>query len=230
MSDDGLDAVVERLGVTFHDRALLRLALTHPSHSLEQGGDDYERLEFLGDAVIGSVIAAHLYREFPELPEGLLTRMKVALTSGHTLAGVARSLELGESLLLGNGAVRESGRNSVLENAFEAVVGAVYVDGGHEAASEFVLRSLGDRLDAATLLTTAVDAKTRLQELTQSRGFGLPAYEIVEQSGPAHDPRFTAVVCVGGKVTGTGIGTSKQEAQQAAAGAALDALTPPQDR
>jgi ribonuclease-3 len=225
MSDEALRAVVERLGVDIHDRAMLQQALTHPSYSLEQGGGDYERLEFLGDAVLGCTVAAYLYREYPDLPEGLLTRMKVALTSGTTLADVARSLELGDALLLGKGAAREVSRDSVLENAFEAVVAAIFLDAGHDVASEFILRVLGDRLEPSTLLMTAADPKTQLQELTQSRGLGLPAYEIVGQTGPAHDPRFTAVVCVAGTVAGTGLGTSKQDAQQAAAAAALDELT-----
>jgi len=224
VTSDGLDGVVSRLGVEFSDRALLRRALTHPSYSLEQGGDDYERLEFLGDAVLGWVVASRLYNDFPDLPEGLLTRMKAALASGKTLADVARALGLGEAMLFGRGAVKEATRDSVLENAFEAVVGAVFLDKGPEAASDFVLRVLGDRIEPTALLSATADAKTRLQELTQSRGAGLPSYEIVGQSGPAHDPRFTAVVCVAGKVTGTGTGTSKQEAQQAAAASALEAL------
>jgi ribonuclease-3 len=229
VSGDGLDEVVARLGIHLDDRTNLRAALTHPSYSLEQGGDDYERLEFLGDAVLGWAIAAHLYNAYPNLAEGLLTRMKVALTAGTTLAKVARSLGLGEALLLGRGATREVTRDSVLENAFEAVVAAVFLDAGPDAASAFILRVLGDRLDPETLLTTSADPKTRLQELTQSRGLGLPSYEIVAQTGPAHDPRFTAAVCVGRSVAGTGVGTSKQEAQQAAAAAALDVLTAPED-
>jgi ribonuclease-3 len=224
-ADDDLSEVLARLGVDLRDLDDLRAALTHPSYSLEQGGDDYERLEYLGDAVLGAVAAAHLYTEYPTLPEGFLTRMKVAVTSGRPLADVARSLGLGDALLLGRGAQRERERDSVLENAFEAVVGAVFLDGGFDAASAFVLRVLGERLDQETLLRTAADPKTRLQELTQSRGAGLPTYEIVAQTGPAHEPRFTAVVCVAGSVAGSGIGASKQDAQQAAAAAALDALT-----
>jgi ribonuclease-3 len=225
MNDEGLDPVVARLGVQLRDLADLRAALTHPSYSLEQGGEDYERLEFLGDAVLGAVVAAHLFTEHAGLPEGYLTRMKAAVTSGRPLAEVARELGLGDALLLGRGAQRERERDSVLENAFEAVVGAIFLDGGFDASSALVLRVLGDRLDRETLLRTAADAKTQLQELTQSRGVGLPTYEIVSQTGPAHEPRFTAVVCVAGTVAGTGIGASKQDAQQVAAAAALDTLT-----
>lgn len=142
MTDDGLDAVVSRLGVEFSDRSLLRRALTHPSYSLEQGGDDYERLEFLGDSVLGWIVASRLYADFPDLPEGSLTRMKSTLAQGRTLAEVSRSLGLGEALLFGRGAATEATRDSVLENAFEAVVGAVFLDGGPETATDFVLRML----------------------------------------------------------------------------------------
>lgn len=216
-----LEELEQRLGVFFRDRELLTRALTHPSYSLEQGGDDYERLEFLGDSVLGWVVSTHLFEAFPELDEGSLTKMKVALTSGRTLAEVGRELDLGRFMRFGRGAARESSRDSVLENAFESLVGAVYLESGSEAAREFVMRWLGGRMDPATLLATVSDAKSRLQEFTQGHGMGLPAYEILDQTGPAHDPRFAASVSIGGSVRGQGAGTSKQDAQQAAA---LDAL------
>lgn len=221
MTTDPFEKALTGLGVTVHDKGLFRRALTHPSWSLENGGDDYERLEFLGDAVLSSVVASFLYERFPEQPEGFLTRMKIALTSGRTLAEVGAALGLGEAMLFGKGAVRERCRDSVLEAAVEAVVGAVYLDSGQDAVQEFVLRVLGDRIDPETLLETTVDAKTRLQELSQSRGQGLPSYEIVGISGPAHDPVFEAVVRVAGDACGMGTGPSKQAAQQAAAAAAL---------
>jgi ribonuclease-3 len=221
---DPLGDLELRLGVVFSDREVLQRALTHPSYSLEHGGDDYERLEFLGDSVLGWVVATHLFDTFPGLDEGSLTRMKVALTSGRTLAGVGREIEVGSWMRFGNGAVREVSRDSVLENAFEALVGAVYLDGGADSARAFVLRWLGGRMDTDTLLATVSDPKSRLQEHTQSLGLGLPGYEIVECSGPAHDPRFTASVTVAGKILGTGVGPSKQDAQQAAAISALESL------
>jgi ribonuclease-3 len=224
MSDAAFDAVVEALGVPVTDRSLYRRALTHPSWALEHGGGDYERLEFLGDAVLAWIVAPRLYEAFPDAPEGDLTRMKIALTSGTTLTGVARELGLGPAIRFGRGAVRESTRSSVLENTFEALVAAVYLDAGIEAAGAFVLRVLGDRIDHATLLATPVDAKSRLQELAQSRGDGLPAYSIVGRSGPVHDPIFTAEVALAGEVRGRGEGATKQSAQQAAAAAALEAL------
>jgi ribonuclease III len=216
-----LDDLQERLGVRFTDRDLLQRALTHPSYSLEQGGDDYERLEFLGDAVLAWVVSTHLFDAFPGLDEGCLTRMKIALTSGRTLAGIAREVGLSPWLRFGKGAVREADRDSVLENAFEALVGAVYLESGPDAARSFVVRWLVERVDPDLLRATVADPKSRLQEHSQGLGLGLPVYEIVERTGPAHQPRFTAKVSVGVDVLGRGEGASKQEAQQAAASAAL---------
>jgi ribonuclease III len=224
VSDEALKDVQERLGVTFADPALLRRALTHPSWSLENGGEDYERLEFLGDSVLGFIVADHLHAAFPTRSEGELTRMKVALIAGTTLSPVARELGLGEALLLGRGATRDGRRDSVLEAAFEAVVGAVFLDRGLPAARDLVIRALGDRMDADTLLSLSVDPKTELQELTQARGLGLPSYRIVASDGPAHEPRFTAEVSVGDTALASGEGTSKQAAQQAAAREALGRL------
>ena len=221
MTEAAFDAIVGALGVPIVDRSLYRRAFTHPSWALEHGGEDYERLEFLGDAVLAWIVAPRLYQAFPDVPEGDLTRMKIALTSGTTLAGVARDLDLGPAIRFGRGAVRESTRSSVLENVFEALVAAVYLDAGIEAAGDFVLRVLGDRIDHATLLATPVDAKSRLQEIAQARGHGLPSYAIVDRTGPVHDPLFTAEVSLAGDVLARGQGTSKQSAQQSAATAAL---------
>ena len=219
-----LEELEQRLGVTFSDRDLLTRAITHPSYSLEHGGEDYERLEFLGDAVLAWVVSTHLFEAFPGLAEGLLTRMKVALTSGSTLAEVAREIDLGPWIRFGRGAMRESTRDSVLENVFEALTGAVYLQSGSDEARAFVLRWLAGRVDPDSLLATVADPKSRLQEHTQSLGLGLPVYEIVDRTGPAHDPLFTASVRVGTEVLGSGEGSSKQAAQQAAAVAALREL------
>jgi ribonuclease-3 len=224
MTDGAFDALVDRLGVPVNDRELYRRALTHPSWALEHGGEHYERLEFLGDAVLAWVVAPRLYEAFPDLPEGDLTRMKIALTSGTTLTGVARELGIGPAIRFGRGAVKESTRASVLENAFEALVAAVYLDAGIAAAGAFVLRVLGDRIDRDTLLATPFDAKSRLQELAQAAGHGLPAYAIVERSGPVHAPEFTAEVSLSDEVRGRGTGATKQAAERAAAAAALESL------
>lgn len=219
-----LEELEQRLGVCFTDRELLQRALTHPSYSLEHGGGDYERLEFLGDSVLAWVVSTHLFEAFPDLAEGPLTRMKVALTAGRTLSEVAREIDLGPWIRFGRGAVKEATRDSVLENVFEAVAGAVYLEAGAETARTFVLRWLDGRVDPASLLATVADPKSRLQEHTQSLGLGLPVYEIVDRTGPAHEPRFTATVRIGPDVLGSGEGSSKQEAQQAAAVAALAEL------
>jgi ribonuclease-3 len=212
------------LGHRFRDGSLLRAALTHPSWAVEHGGTDNERLEFLGDSVLSFVVAEYLYVIFPDVPEGVLTKMKVALTSGRTLSEVARGSRLQGALRLGRGATRDADRDSVLENTFEAVVGAIYLDAGIDAVRGIVLRALADRVDPDALLGTIADSKTRLQELTQSRGLGLPVYDIVDQSGPPHEPIFTATVHVAGALSGSGCGATKQAAEQAAAEAAVGSL------
>jgi len=224
VSDSAFDALMARLGVQVHDPELLRSALTHPTWALENGGDDYERLEFLGDAVLSWIVAPRLYEAFPDLPEGSLTRMKISLTSGRTAAEVARELGLGPAIRFGRGAAHEGDRASVLENAFEALVGAIYLDSGLEVVGDFVLRVLGDRISREHLLAVPEDAKSRLQALTQGAGLGLPSYRIVERSGPAHSPVFAVEVSVGDRMLGSGSGATKQRAQKAAATAALEVL------
>lgn len=224
MSEDPERVEPPLLGHRFRDGSLLRAALTHPSWAVEHGGTDNERLEFLGDSVLSFVVAEYLYVIFPDVPEGVLTKMKVALTSGRTLSEVARGSRLQGALRLGRGATRDADRDSVLENTFEAVVGAIYLDAGIDAVRGIVLRALADRVDPDALLGTIADSKTRLQELTQSRGLGLPVYDIVDQSGPPHEPIFTATVHVAGALSGSGCGATKQAAEQAAAEAAVGSL------
>jgi ribonuclease-3 len=224
VSDASYETAQHRLGVRFADPALLRRALTHPSWSLEQGGEDYERLEFLGDSVLGFIVAEHLHGAFPHLAEGDLTVMKIALVSGRTLSAVGAALGLAEEVRLGRGAARDGVRDSVLEAVFEAVVGAVYLDAGLDTARDFVLGALGDRIDPEVLMACAADPKSELQEHTQRLGLGLPTYHITGHEGPAHDRRFAAQVMVADRVLGAGEGHSKQSAQQAAARSALDAL------
>lgn len=224
MNAAAFDALLERLGVPVTDPELYRRALTHPTWALEHGGEHYERLEFLGDAVIAWVVSPRVYESFPDLAEGDLTRLKIALTSGSTLAAVAAELGLGPAIRFGRGAAREATRPSVLENALEALVAAVYLDAGIDAAADFVFRVLGDRIDRDTLLATPIDPKSRLQELAQRGGRGLPEYAIVGHAGPAHDPVFTAEVSFAGRVRGRGEGPTKQRAEQAAATAAIETL------
>jgi len=223
--DDRLHRAEEALGHSFSDRELLRVALTHPSYADEKGLDDsYERLEFLGDAVISLGVADEAYRRYPDLPEGDLTRLKIAAVSGVTLAEVAEQLGLEDALFLGlsERASGGRGRASALENVFEALVGALYLDAGFEAAHAFVTRTLGPVVENADVQPSS-HPKSALQELVQSTG-RTPTYRIIAETGPAHERRFTAVVEVDGQVLGEGEGPSKRDAEMRAARAALDGL------
>jgi ribonuclease-3 len=221
-----LEELEGRLGVVFTDRGLLQRALTHPSWTGEHGDDSYQRLEFLGDSVLGFIVADLAFSRFPDNPEGDLTRMKLALVSGVTLAGVARELDLGAAIRVGKGAEQATQRDSVLEACFEAIVGAVYLDLGLETARDLVLRTLGDRINADMLLVAAArNPKGELQELAQARALGLPRYDIVSSEGPVHDVRFVVRVIIGDDELAVGTGPTKQSAEQEAAKAALALLT-----
>lgn len=177
-----------------------------------------ERLEFLGDAVLGLVVAEHTYRAYPELPEGSLAKVRAAVVNTHVLAEVAVDLDLGEMVLLGRGEAASGGRHkaSILANSMEALIGAVYLDQGWDAAAGLVLRLLGPRIAEAAAGPGAEDFKTRLQELVIRRAGELPRYE-VDGAGPDHARRYTAAVFVGGRPAGRGEGRSKKDAEQAAA-------------
>ncbi len=224
------EIVEARLGYRFRDRARLDHALTHRSFAYEQGGDaldSYERLEFLGDALLGFLVSDRLFRVDPGASEGLLTRRKQVVVRTDCLAAIAAELGLGEVLRLGRGEIATGGRSkaSLLADAFEAVLGAVYVDGGLRAARSFVSRHLRERLvHAASAEHVAEDYKTRLQERIQARRRATPSYRVVSSSGPDHDRRFVAEVVVENRVLGVGEGASRKRAEQMAAKAALAAL------
>ena len=205
---------------------LLERALTHRSYAYEHGGlPTNERLEFLGDAVLGLVVTDALYTTHPDLPEGSLAKLRASVVNTRALADVARALQLGRWLRLGRGEEVTGGRdkNSILADTMEAVIGAVYLDRGIATASA-VVRSLFDPLmRAASEDGASLDWKTALQELAAARGLGAPAYAI-EESGPDHAKSFTAQVSLGGVVQGSGAGRSKKEAEQQAAEAAYVAL------
>jgi ribonuclease-3 len=215
-----------RLGHQFTDPSLLRLALVHRSWQSEHDEpESNERLEFLGDAVVGFVVADAAYRRLPTDPEGRLSDLRQAVVNTHALAERARAIGVGEFLLLGHGESIGGGRDkdSILADAFEAIIGAVYLDGGTDVAREFVRRQLDESMEIALPVLDSVDAKTALQELCASRGLSHPAYE-TEGEGPDHERVFTASVEVDGKVVGTGTGRTKKAAEQLAARAALFAL------
>ena len=194
-------------------------ALAHRSWCAEvPGATSNERLEFLGDAVLGLVVTDHIFRAYPHLPEGELAKVRATVVSAAALAEVAAELHLGEAVLLGKGEAQSGGREkpSILADALEAVIGATYLDGGWSAATDLVLGLLGTRIAEAALGPGGQDYKTRLQELAARRFDALPAYHVVDD-GPDHAKRFVAHVLVGGRRRGRGEGRSKKQAEQAAA-------------
>jgi len=218
---DAERALGERLGVELADPTLLDLALVHASYASENQVESNQRLEFLGDAVLDLVVAEVLYLTHPELGEGDMSKARIALVNETVLAEIARELDLGAALRLGRGAEADSDREkaSILSDAMEAVIGAVYLDGGIDAARRFILSRLGHRLEAAATHPGAEDHKTLVQEWSQATRHLAPSYTI-ESSGPQHDPRFVATLRVGDEVLGIGEGRSKKAAEQDAARAA----------
>jgi ribonuclease-3 len=221
----------DSLGYRFRDAAILERALTHRSRAHEVGSaavrNSYERLEFLGDALLGFLVSERLMSDDPEADEGTLTRRRQAVVSTQALAGVSRRLGLGQALILGRGEDATGGRGkpSLLADAFESVLAAVYLDGGLRAARAFVRRQLKREI-LLTLGTSGpgTDAKTRLQELVQARCRLTPRYRIVETTGPAHAHEFTAEVMIGEEIAGRGVGSSRKDAEREAAREALSAI------
>lgn len=213
------------MGVSFNDFALLDEALTHPSYTNEakETIPHNERLEFLGDAVLELASSTYLYARFPDCSEGELTKMRASLVQSDTLARLARALDLGSCLRLGRGEFHNGGadRQNNLENAFEAVIGAVYLDAGWETAKEYVARQLSREADHIKKAQVVHDYKTTLQEHIQQRRNKGIVYELIDESGPDHDKRFTMRVLVDNQPIGEGAGRSKKEAEQQAAAAAL---------
>ena len=218
----------EKLGVRFRDRSLLHLALVHGSAGTEgrsRHGENYERLEFLGDSVLNLAISDHLYRMFPRRLEGDLARLRAGLVSEGALARVARDIDLGRYVMLGRGEEKGGGRSrpGLLADALEAVLGAVYIDSGYGVAHYCVTRWFGDELTQLEEPGEG-DYKSQLQELVQQLERRLPRYRITGQRGPEHERAFVATVEVNGRTLGEGSGRSKKEAEQAAARRALDHL------
>lgn len=221
-----LAALEERLGVRFRDRSLLDLALRHGSFSHERGrdpGKSYERLELLGDAVLSLVVSDDLYRRHPEMDEGGLAKQRARVVNEAALAAIARRLNLGQYLLLGRGEEKGGGRQrpSMLADAVEAVIGAVYIDSGYGVAHHVVTRWIGEL--AEVLQRAGDDHKSQLQERLQ-RSRQMPRYRITQEEGPDHARMFVAVVEANGRRLGEGRGRSKKDAEQAAAADALARL------
>lgn len=221
-----MQALESRLGYTFKDRSLLENALMHSSYANERraaGCVSNERLEFLGDSVLGMVTAEKLYKLFPDLPEGKLSRLRAELVCEQSLHAVALGLGLGDYLLLGKGEAHTGGRErpSILADAVEAIIAAMYLDGGIEIARTFILTKVLAGLDAG-VIHHVVDHKTELQERVQRKADQHLEYRLTGESGPDHDKRFTMAVYLNGEEIGSGVGRSKKEAEQAAAKAALE--------
>lgn len=222
---DDVEALAERLGVSM-DHEALRHALTHRSYSYENGGVPHnERLEFLGDAVLGIVVTDSLFHAHPDVAESELAKYRAAVVSARALAEVAREYGVGEFLLLGRGEQTTGGRDksSILADAVEAILGAVYLDQGLEEAGALIHRLLDDRMVRAAAMGAGLDWKTSLQELGARSGAGVPNYEVTA-TGPDHAKHFVAVVSVGESVLGEGSGASKKAAEQLAAATAYSVL------
>ena len=224
-----LVALQQTLGITFNDISLLEQALAHSSYVNEN--PDFtpasnERLEFLGDAALGLVVAERLYQLFPQFTEGQMTRLRAALVRRETLARMAQTIGLGDHLYLGKGEEASGGRQKPLNlaGAIEAVIGAIFLDQGLAQARDFTLRLLETDLSEAVARGDSVDYKSELQELTQAREQQTPTYHVIESTGPEHDKRFTVEVRVGDTLLGWGSGKSKKAAESEAARSALEKL------
>lgn len=218
------EALQDSLALHFRDEALLKLALTHKSYVFETSNDalnSNERLEFLGDSVLACISADHLYRSFPELSEGDLSDTRAMLVKGETLAQFARDLNLGDFLVMSKGETNNVKSQRVLAAAFEAVLGAIYLDQGFEAAQRFLLPRLKPMAYHIVKQRLFKDAKSLFQELAQEHTSITPAYRLVSQEGPSHNREFIVEAMLGDEVAGRGQGRNKQTAEQEAALAAL---------
>ncbi len=220
------------IGYRFHNISLLQNALTHSSYANERWHNSLlsnERLEFLGDSVLGMLVAEYLYKNFPNRPEGELTRMRADMVCEQTLAAAANRIGLGTHLLLGHGEEQGGGRNrnSILADAMESVIAACFLDGGMEAALKVVQQFILVEVPVTKLHNA--DYKTKLQELVQQKKNQILTYKLAGQSGPDHDKKFDVEVSLNGEVVGCGSGSSKKRAEQMAARSAIEALFPNQN-
>jgi ribonuclease-3 len=226
---DEFEDLQARIGYEFKDRGLLEHALTHKSRAAEDatgGVADNESLEFLGDAVLGLVVADLLFQQYPDYTEGQKSKVKAAVVSTQTLARRAEDIRLGEHLILGRGEEKTGGRfkQALLADAYEALIAGIYLDGGLEAAKGFLRRELKEAIDAGIAQTFAPDYKSALQERLQALGRPLPEYRLSGSEGPDHRKTFTIEVVVSGDVLGTATGRAKKEAEQEAARLALQKI------
>jgi ribonuclease-3 len=234
---DEFEEIQRRIGYRFRDRGLLEHALTHKSRAAEDasgGVADNESLEFLGDAVLGLVVADALFRRYPEFTEGQKSKIKASVVSTQSLAWHAERMELGAHLILGRGEEKTGGRykQALLADGYEALIAALYLDGGLDAAATFLLRELHEAIEAGAAPGSSQDHKSALQECLQALGAPLPEYRVSGETGPDHRKTFSVDVVVEGAVLGSASGRAKKEAEQEAARLALERLSaaPPRPR
>lgn len=216
----------ELLGHHFENHDLVVSAITHPSAVEGRPvSASYERLEFLGDSILGAMVATDLFEKFPDMDEGELTRLKISLVSGETLSQVANSIGIGDLIVFGESekGTGSRGMHSALENVYESLVGALYLDAGYDACHRFVTRTLSPHMTPEKAAVSE-SPKSRLQEITQRDMHCAPVYKLVSCEGPAHSPTFTSTVLIEGRRMGRGTGSSKKEAESAAAEDAIERL------
>jgi ribonuclease III len=226
-----LGRLEQKLGYRFRDRRVLECALTHKSYANEQGhAIHYERLEFLGDAVVELIVSTYLYKAYPQAQEGRLSKLRAGLVSAEALSGLARQMDLGDVLMLGRGEERTGGRykHSLLAAGLEAVLGALYLDGGYACAETVFLTCFGPVLEQRAASSQVWDYKGMLQERALSLFGCTPAYRVIHEEGPAHQKTFHIQLCLNQAYVCTGMGRSKKAAEQHAAQQLLDQL--PADR
>ncbi len=216
------------LGYRIRNRSLFVQALIHRSYlqQTNQHGQSNERLEFLGDSILNLVVGEYLYRRFPDSDEGELTKLRSRLVNRKALVAYSKSIDLSSFILMSPSAAQSLGKGSdtIVADTYEAIIAAIYLDGGFDAAKRFVERQLNEALHKQTVITSDENYKSMLLEYAQANGLGVPRYSIVKEEGPDHDRTFTVVVSLNSKKSGTGVGKNKKEAEQAAASMALEQL------
>jgi len=225
---ENINKAEDYLGVRFRNKDLLFQALTHRSYSFEKGlSETNEKLEFLGDSVLNLSVTEYIYHKFPSLSEGDLAKLRANVVNANFLADVAQSLLIGECLLMGKGAEQTGGRArvSILGDALEAIIGAIYLDQGMDAAKDFVLKNFQELIDEKASLGEFGDPKTRLQELVMAKYGNIPRYRTIDEYGPVHDRNFVVRVFINDESWGQGVGKSKKKAEQEAAKKALAKFT-----
>ena len=225
---ENLNSLKQALGYNIHNTDFFIQALVHRSYlqQTNQHGQSNERLEFLGDSVLNLIVGEYLYRHFPSADEGELTKVRSRLVNRKALVAYSKSIRLSSFILMSQSAAQSLGKGSdtIVADTYEAIVAAIYLDGGYEEAKKFVERQLSEALQKQTVIIADENYKSMLLEYAQANGLGVPRYSILKEEGPDHDRTFTVEVLLNGKKSGTGVGKNKKEAEQAAASKALEEL------